>query len=206
MVGITLSPEQIRTAPPAVRQWLEHEIAHSLGLGPSAEPAPPDAPHLVACSPQEAAAIYASIRSMLPVVAVFFELGREGTMIGDQGLVAFRLSDMLRDTRLPDARHLATCLDVIDRAFRLARRDDHAVLSILDAGGYCIVAEATRRSVLAVWSQEMAVQQFPDGAAPEGAEISPAEPFSTSGTLPPQSIHMGQSLAEQATQPNGRRN
>ncbi|MDG4892198.1 hypothetical protein P9272_01110 [Mesorhizobium sp. WSM4976] len=206
MVGITLSPEQIRTAPSTVRQWLEHEIAHSLRLGPSAEPTAPDAPHLVACSPQEAVAIYASIRSMLPVVNVFFELGREGTMIGDQGLVAFRLADMLRDTRLPDARHLATCLDVIDRAFRLARRDDHAVLSILDAGGYCVVAEATRRSVLAVWSQEMAVQQFPDSAAPEGAEISPAEPFSTSGTLPPQSIHMGQSLAEQATQPNGRRN
>lgn len=206
MVGITLSPEQIRTAPPVVRQWLEHEIAHTLGLGPSAEPAPPDAPHLAACSPQEAMAIYASIRSMLPVISVFFEFGREGTAVGDQGLVAFRLADMLRDTRLPDPRHLATCLEVIDRAFRLARGDDHAVLSILDPRGYCIVAEATRRSVLAVWSQEMAVQQFPDGAELQGAEVSPAEPFSTSGALPPQSIHLGQALGEPVSRPDGQQN
>jgi hypothetical protein len=206
MVGITLSPEQIRTAPPVVRQWLEREIAHSLGLGPSAEPGPPDAPHLAACSPQEAMAIYASIRSMLPVVSVFFEFGREGTAIGDQGLVAFRLADMLRDTRLPDPQHLATCLDVIDRAFRLARGDDHAVLSILDPRGYCIVAEATRRSVLAVWEQEMAVQQLPDGAEPEGVEVSPADHFSTSGALPPQSIHLGQPLSEPVSRPDGQRN
>jgi hypothetical protein len=36
MVGITLSPEQIRAAPPEVRRWLEHELAVSLGLNPPA--------------------------------------------------------------------------------------------------------------------------------------------------------------------------
>ncbi|MDX8482438.1 hypothetical protein RFN28_28845 [Mesorhizobium sp. VK24D] len=206
MVGITLSPEQIRTAPPEVRQWLEHEIAQSLGLGPAAEPGPPDAPHLAACSPQEAMAIYASIRSMLPVVSVFFELGREGTSIAERGLEAFRLSDMLRNTRLPNAGQLAACLEVIDRAFRLARNDDHAVLSILDPRGYCIVAEATQQSVLAVWTQEIAAQQFPDDAVPESAEVSPAVPFSTSGAVPPQSVHLGQPFTESAARPNGQRN
>ncbi|TIQ34942.1 MAG: hypothetical protein E5X48_15855 [Mesorhizobium sp.] len=206
MVGITLSPEQIRTAPPEVRQWLEHEIALSLGLGPAAEPGPPEAPHLAACSPQEAIAIYASIRSMLPVVGVFFELGREGTSITERGLEAFRLSDMLRNTRLPNARQLAACLDVIDRAFRLARNDDHAVLSILDPRGYCIVAEATQQSVLAVWTQEMAAQQFPDHAAPAGDQVSPAEPFSTSGALPLQSVHLGQPFMETSGLQNGQGN
>ncbi|WP_154674615.1 hypothetical protein [Mesorhizobium erdmanii] len=206
MVGITLSPEQIRTAPPEVRQWLETEIAHSLGFGPATKPVPPDAPHLVACSPQEAAAIYASIRSMLPVVSVFFEFARKGTTIHDQGLEAFRLSDMLRNTRLPDARHLTACLEVIDRAFRLARNDDHAVLSILDPRGYCIIAEATRQSALAVWTQEMDAQQFPDGPVPTGAEASPAEPFSTYGALAPQSVHLGQPFLERSEQKNGQRN
>lgn len=205
MVGITLSPEQIRTAPPEVRQWLEHEVAVSLGLVPSAEPDLPDAPHLAACNPQEAMAIYASIRGMLPVVSVFFELGRRGTNIAERGLEAFRLSDMLRNTRLADTRQLAACLDVVDRALRLARNDDHAVLSILDPRGYCIVAEATQQSVLAVWTQEMAAQQFPDGAAPAGGEVSPAEPFSTSGALPPQSVHLGQPFTESAALPNGQR-
>ncbi|CDX16747.1 conserved hypothetical protein [Mesorhizobium sp. ORS 3324] len=206
MVGITLSPEQIRGAPPEVRQWLEHEIAHSLGFGPAAEPGSPEAPHLAACSPQEAMAIHASIRSMLPVVGVFFELGRDGARIAERGLEAFRLSDMLRNTRLPNARQLAACLEVIDRAFRLARNDDHAVLSILDPRGYCIVAEATRQSVLAVWTQEMAAQQFPDDAVPASDEVSPAEPFSTSAALPPQSIHLGQPFTESSGPQNGQRN
>ncbi|CDX56157.1 conserved hypothetical protein [Mesorhizobium plurifarium] len=198
MVGITLNPEQIRTAPPEVRQWLENEIAHSLGLGPAPQPKPLDTPHLAACNQQEAQAIYASIRGMLPVVSVFFELGRNGTSITGQSLEAFRLSDMLRNARLPDERHLAGCLEVIDRAFHLAHSDDHAVLSILDPRGYCIVAEATRQSVHAVWMQEMAAQQFLDGAMASDAPIPQTDTFSTSGTLPPRSIHLGQPFNEPA--------
>lgn len=206
MVGITLSPEQIRTAPAEVRQWLEHEIAHSLGLG-SAAPVPPDTPHLAACNPQEALAIYASIKGMLPVVKVFFELGREGTATIDQGLKAFLLSDMLRNTRLPDTRQLAACLEVIDRAFRLARNDDYAVLSIIDPRGYCIVAETTQRSVLAVWTQEIAAQQFSaDDAVLPAGEVSPAEPFSISGAVPPQSVHLGQSFSESSALQDGLQN
>jgi hypothetical protein len=55
-------------------------------------------PHLAACNQQQAQAIYASIRSMLPVVSVFFELGRKGTSITEQSLETF---------------HLAACLEVI---------------------------------------------------------------------------------------------
>ena len=32
MIGITLSSEQVRTAPPEVRIWIEHQVAISLGL------------------------------------------------------------------------------------------------------------------------------------------------------------------------------
>lgn len=202
MVGITLSAEQIQAAPSEVRQWLEHEIAHTLGFGPAAQPASPEAPHLAACSPQEAMAVYESIRSMLPVVTVFFELGRLGTRISDQGFVAIRLPEMLRNTRLPDSSRLVACLEVIDRAFRLARNDDHAVLSIIDPRGYCIVAEETQQGILAVWAREIAAQKFsPDGALmPEAGEFS--RPFSTNGAVPPQSIHLGQALAG-SSEPQG---
>lgn len=34
MVGITLTPEQIKGAPVEVRRWMEREVAASLGLQP----------------------------------------------------------------------------------------------------------------------------------------------------------------------------
>ena len=34
MVGLTLTPEQIRKAPPEVRRWLEREVATTLGQEP----------------------------------------------------------------------------------------------------------------------------------------------------------------------------
>jgi hypothetical protein len=73
MVGITLSPEQIRSAPQAVRRWLEQEIAAA--LNPQREPAAGrrGAEHLIACGREEAAATYAAVRSALPVVNELFD-------------------------------------------------------------------------------------------------------------------------------------
>ena len=51
MVGITLSPEQIRAAPPDVRHWLQQQIAALLSPLPVQPPHP--GPQLVACSRQE---------------------------------------------------------------------------------------------------------------------------------------------------------
>ena len=98
MVGITLLPEQIRTAPSEVRKWLEHELLVSLGVQPPA--AQSAAPHLVACGVEEAAQVLSLIQGMIPVVNVFFELGRDGASVGIAGLEAFRLVDILRHTRL----------------------------------------------------------------------------------------------------------
>jgi hypothetical protein len=48
MVGFTLSPEQIRTAPPEVRRWREQELLATFGLqSPTAEL---DSPQLAAIS------------------------------------------------------------------------------------------------------------------------------------------------------------
>ena len=51
MVGITLTPEQLRSAPLDVRRWIERELAASLGLRPGAvSAAQPQPEHLVACT------------------------------------------------------------------------------------------------------------------------------------------------------------
>lgn len=197
MVGITLSPEQIRSAPPEVRQWLEHEIARTLGFQPPSDTVAASPSRLAACSPQEAMAIYGSIRGMLPVVNVFFELGREGASVGQEGIEAFRLVDILRHTRLPGMQQLGACLQIIDESFRQVRNDENAALFILDPRGYCIVATETQQSILGVWRQEVGAQQVAidqaaavgNGAAPVMA--SPDMPFSTSGTVPPASVHLG---------------
>ena len=58
MVGITLTPEQIRSAPPDVRHWLEQELATSLALRPrQPEREEPRHDHLVACTVEEVTAI-----------------------------------------------------------------------------------------------------------------------------------------------------
>jgi hypothetical protein len=198
MVGITLSPEQIRSAPPEVRHWLENEIARSLGLHPVADTMAHDAPRLAACSPEEAMAVYASIRGMLPVVNIFFELGREGVRTTEADILAFRLADMLRHTHLPDVERLAACLQVIDEAFQQVRNEEGAPLFILDPRGYCVVSATTRQSILAVWKQELSTQALAgDGSFDRGGAVPP-RPFATSGIVPARSISLGMPFAAPA--------
>lgn len=135
MVGITLSPEQVRSAPPQVRRWLEHEIARSLGLSGATADFETEQDHLVAVTPDEAAAIYASIRGMLPVVNVFFELGRQGESIARSDIEAYRVTDIVRHARLASIEQLEACLEGINGALRLVRHDHRATLYAHDQRG-----------------------------------------------------------------------
>ena len=81
MAGITLSMDDIKAAPSEVRRWLEHEVARALGS--QAVPAPAPAQSLVGCSIEETRDMLALVQGMLPVVSVFFELGREAASGGD---------------------------------------------------------------------------------------------------------------------------
>ena len=175
MVGITLSPEQIRTAPPEVRKWLEHELLVSLGVQPpSAQPA---APHLVACGVDEAAQVLSLIQGMIPVVNVFFELGRDGASVGVAGLEAFRLVDILRHTRLQNLQQVVACLDTINEAIRRIRSDADAIFYALDDRGYCLIAEQTQRSILRIWQEiveDRDIEASPVTTTPHQGTTSPA--------------------------------
>ncbi|MBB5752914.1 hypothetical protein [Prosthecomicrobium pneumaticum] len=191
MVGITLSPEQIRAAPPDVRQWLEHEIAATLGLAPAQAPAaPPEAArdHLVALDPAAAAALYESIGAALPLATVFFDLGGEGLPTADGALVAFRLADLARHARLDSVEALLAALDALTTALRRISGDDHAALVLLDRRGYCLVPTQTRTSIGALWrrlvSGATGNTAAPDAAFPVRSPTMPAASHFDGG-LPP---------------------
>ena len=188
MVGVTLSPEQIRNAPPEVRRWLEQELLASFGLRqPAAEPG---APQLVSCSDEETAAILSLIQGMLPAVNVFFELGREGISVEGEGLTAFRLTDILRHTRLQTLEQVIACLDAVSTAARRVRGDAHAAFYGLDNQGHCFISTQTQRSILHVWQQIIAARNIDmsgldgprlatSGVSVGGpAMVAPAVPFS----------------------------
>jgi hypothetical protein len=79
MIGITLTSEQIRSAPKEVRQWIEHEVIAGLG---AAAVAPAQTAHVVSCAVEEAADVLAQIRSIVPAVNVFLEFGRPTSSFG----------------------------------------------------------------------------------------------------------------------------
>lgn len=148
MVGISLTAEQIRAAPPEVRHWIEQQITAL--LAPAAE-APPQQRHLAALNPSDAQALLEQIEDILPVVSVFFELGRENAGVPVQGMRVFRLPEILRHTRLESVAQVIECLEVINEALRQVRHDAEAMFCGVDREGRCFVSEVTSRSILTLW-------------------------------------------------------
>jgi hypothetical protein len=135
--------------------------------------------HLVACTIEEAGAVLGLIQGMLPVVNVFFELGRKGTSLRAEGLEAFRLADMLHHTRLQHVGQVITCLDVINEAMRRVTGDTAATLYALDSVGDCFVAIKTQQSILRVWQETIrgqAVASMPERSATGSSAVPFAFP------------------------------
>ena len=162
MIGLTLTPERIRAAPPEVRRWLEQQFAGTLGFDPPAEAARPPPAELVGCSLEEAREILDTIRGLLPAVAVFFELAREPGAGPAPGVRSFRLADLQRRTRLPAPEQVLASLEVINEALRELRADTGAVLAAPDGLGACLVTEATSRNVLRLWREIVAARDLPE--------------------------------------------
>lgn len=171
MVGITLSAEQLRAAPPDVRRWIEHEVAISLGLhAPEVVDAKRGSPQLVGLTVDEAAKVLSMIEGTLPVANVFFELGREGSSAGVNDLEAFRLVDIVRHARLQTMEQLADCLNIINAAVRSVRADANATLYGLDQRGYCFIAGQTHRSIQRLWRELVMERSLSAAGAPRQEE------------------------------------
>jgi hypothetical protein len=160
MIGITLTTDQIRNAPTPVRQWIEQQVIASLGLATEAPAAEhPQATHLVGCTTEEAAAVLAEIKGLMPAFNVFFEFARPGISFGQPPVMAFRLIDILYHTRLQDIGQVMECLEAINEAFARVRQDASAKFCGFDNQGHCLIAPETQKSVAALWQSILASQQ-----------------------------------------------
>jgi hypothetical protein len=150
MVGISLTAEQIRAAPLEVRHWIEQQCA---GLFTPAveEHAHAEPRRLAQITPGDAQAVLEQIEDILPVVSVFFELGRDNSSVPVQGMRVFRLPEILRHTRLESVAQVIECLDVINDALRHVQHNPEAMICAVDREGRCFVAEATSHSILTLW-------------------------------------------------------
>ena len=162
MTGITLTAEQIRNAPAPVRQWIEQEVIAALGLMPQAPAAaPPQAAHLVACSPQEAAAMLMQVQTMPAAANVLLEFGRAGICFGEPAVMSFRLMDIQHHASLADIGAVMECLEMINNAFAQVRGDPSARFCGFDNEGHCYIAPATQKAIAALWQELIASQRMP---------------------------------------------
>ena len=194
MVGITLSPKQIRTAPADIRRWIEREVFASLGLQVSmSEANQPREEHLSACGAEEVAAILYQVQGVLPAVNVFFEFGRQGATVGLPRVQAFRLLDIANHTRLQVAQVMA-CLGIINEALCRVQRDSTARFCAFDQEGYCFIALQTQQSILHLWEEMIADQKL--AADTQDNSASALTPASTSQPVSP---GPDEKMLEQAT-------
>lgn len=189
MIGITLSVDQIRTAPTEVRRWIEREVCRSLGLLPTGLSGDATGSRLVACTAQDVGGILAAVRDILPAVNVFFEFGREGISL--EGVEAFRLVDIMHHARLQSVAEVIACLDMINQTLRQIRNDQAAAFCGFDQDGHCFIAAETRQNITRLWRSVVESRRAsadmgaPAPAFPAG-EPATARPPMPAQTVPPE--------------------
>lgn len=160
MIGITLTTDQIRTAPKEVRQWIEHQVIAGLGLAADAPaPAPVQATHLAALNEEEAAAVLAQVRGMLPAANLLLEFARPGVAFGNPPVMSYRLIDILNHTKLQNIGQVMTCLEALDEAVVRLRGDAAIRFCGFDNEGHCFIAPETQQAIAGLWHEVIASQQ-----------------------------------------------
>jgi hypothetical protein len=175
MMSFTFSVDQVRSAPPEVRRWIEREVTAAVALlvGVEHDPSQPHETALAACTPQEAAEVYELIRGNFLLSQVFFEFAREAPRNrGEAPLHALGLADMLRHTRVGDGDRLVECFTAINQAFQKIRSDPEASLFGFDQYGQVWIHQMTHDSIRELWEQ-LFHRQPPMVAGPAMAATGP---------------------------------
>ena len=186
MTGLTLTLEQLRSAPPGVRHWFEQEISAAFHAIP-APPPPPKAPELAACLAEEAMLVFEAIRDDFAAAQVFLELGREAAIGSASHLHALSIGEIKRRLRLTDER-LSECFRVIGQHFGELRGDAGAALFGFDTANHVYIHETTHRSIRGLW--EGLVQ----ASSRRPSEVIGAPP--TVGFAPPSALPDGDLRAD----------
>ena len=156
MTSFTFSAEQMRSAPPEVRRWIEREVTATLAALSKSEHDPTHlhSAALAACMPQEAAQLFEMIKGNFLLSQVFFELARDTpNSLGAAPLHPLSLGDILRHTRLSDGDRLVDCFTAINQAFQTIRNDPEATLFGYDHYGHVFVHQTTHDSIRQLWEQ-----------------------------------------------------
>jgi hypothetical protein len=148
MISFTFSLDQVKSAPPEVRRWIEREAGAALTALSRPEPDSfqPHTAALAACTLQEAAEVYELIRGNFLLSQVFFELVRDMPSSRSAApMHALSLADMLRHTPFADGDRLLDCFSVINQAFRTVRNDPETSLFGFDQYGQVWIHHTTRQ-------------------------------------------------------------
>jgi hypothetical protein len=200
MISFTFSLDQVRSAPPEVRRWIEREAAAALAAlrRPEPDASHPHAAALAACTLQEASEVYELIKGNFLLSQVFFELARE--MPGNRGgppLHALSLADMLRHTRLADGDRLVDCFSAITQAFRTVRNDPEAALFGFDQYGQVWIHQTTHESIRELWEQLFRSQ------SPPGSDLPIARTAPTLDRFTPPHLAQSEDLGQHGPAPVG---
>ncbi len=177
MISFAFTVDQVRSAPPEVRRWIEAAIIGA--LREAAAPQPEHTSELAACTPDEALALFELVRSDFATAQVLLEFGREPPLPNSpRPLHAFAIGEFKRKLRLSDDR-LADCFGTIGQAFMRVRNDPEAVLLGFDASNHVYLHEATHASIRSVWERLTGAERPTPAVAPPFGfvppEIGPAE-------------------------------
>jgi hypothetical protein len=186
MTSFTFSAEQIRSAPPDVRRWMEEEIGKALSETSLARrEAPKQSGELAACSLDEIAQIFNLISGNFLVTQVFFELARE-TPQGEPlpELHAVSLAAMQKHTQLANGEALAQCLSVIDQAVKRVRNNPSASLFATDGQGHVFIHAVTCANIRVL--REKLLPAHSSAAARQAVEAGDFAPTAPEGGIKPE--------------------
>jgi hypothetical protein len=156
MIGIVLSSEQVKAAPPVVRDWLEQQVAADFSPAVILAPRRPagraesevDPSGIATCSLAEVMQIFERIRHDSAACSVFLDFGREPVdTLHASSLYALDLSEIIGDTGIAEQGRLAASLNLINAALQALRGDPEARLLAIDAQARCYVHELTHRAL-----------------------------------------------------------
>ncbi len=188
MTSFMFSAEQVRSAPPEVRRWMENEIARALGSQVPSEhdPSKMQAGALAAATVDEVAQIFNLISGSFLLTQVFFELARETPLVpGLPSLHGLNLNDMRRHVQLDDVHHLLECLNVINEALQQVQNDATATLFAKDEQGHIYIHEASYRNIRKL--REQLIAEHSSATTPHPADAAgfvPAGPEAREPVMP----------------------
>ncbi len=184
MVGIVLTAEQVKTAPPAVRDWIEKQMAADFATPHIARPqgrapVPPDgAPvEVAACTLPEVVQIFERISHDPLTCRVFLAFGQEPVAaLHPSPLYALDLREIIAETGITGSNQLVACLNLISGALQVIRANPEATLFAFDHEGRCYVHELTHRALHLLRRDLLAPQRARPAALPAAA-ITCAPPY-----------------------------